>query len=252
MIDIDENYVVGVVAERMWFGDDYFMIHYAIVDNQIDNQIALMGTEETYFPTYRGKRVCIRKDTLCYPDPHYGILGSPDYFYPDIDRDVSGFDKSLEALLQGVNVASKMSVLEERGEDAFVYGVSTFDVERGNVFFLKLCLPLPLRRLEDGKSDIEDYMGIPYTSLALCFTEGFRGLKERTTYINSLIDGVYFDYQMYTLKEGKKNDFFDFLSHSRGLRRIDDDLARGFADPLFMEALCRKMRVMLEPQLVKK
>ncbi|MBI2665289.1 hypothetical protein HYX12_01545 [Candidatus Woesearchaeota archaeon] len=192
--------------------------------------VLLLGLNQPHI--YKRRRVLIDPKSLYSPDPSLGLRGTTSFSFPDADTDISGFD--LEGLLSGIDVDLKCNILEERGEDAFLYAVSTVNPLHETVLFLKM------GRYREERS-FSEFMQTPYTPLAMCFEAGELGVKKRKVHVTHYAEDFFIHAFSYFLTEGKDREFQALVDANANIRRIDDTLTKGFTVSRFMEALCRKI-----------
>ncbi len=239
---MDKDFVYGTMDGDMTFGE-YFEIPYAKVEGLRYPEVVLLGTGKGERNIYKKRMVKIQKDTLFIPDEDYGILGSHDYTFPDATQDVSDLIPALETLISGIDVNTKHNILEERGEDAFLYGSSTFDINDGKIFFL--CLT---KYREDNRSSANYFVGkmnTPYTKLALCFKAGVAGIRKSENYITHFAEKFVINYSAYVLQDNKADEVRELMNHNPDLKALDNQLGRALSDSLYMEALSKKIEEMI-------
>ena len=134
------DHYLGIMRGTMDFGEHFEVPFAEILELKTypGFEVVLLGSNNNEHNMYRGRRVFIKRDSIFLPEEKFEIYGSNDYLFPDVDVDVSLFQSDLEKLLDGVDINSQRSVIEDHGEDSFLYGVSTIDIRNGNVFFLRL------------------------------------------------------------------------------------------------------------------
>jgi len=249
-----EEYYTGNVTGRMNFGK-YIEVPYgevAELEKYPGPDVVLLGTDKNEHNTYKGRKVLIERDSLFFPEEDYGIYGSTKYVFPDANTDISQFQPSLETLLTKVNIESKYSVIDERGEDSFVYAISTHDIDNGRVFFLRIT------KYEEKECEFKDWTGqpnrfaewmeTPYTKLALCFQANKRhhDIKESERYISHSADKYWISYLTYFLQENKADEIKELIKQNNH-QTIKEDLGQALANPTYMEALCKRIEEMIEP-----
>ncbi len=240
---MDKNFVDGVIDGDITFGE-YFDVPYVKVE-ELRYPVMLLGKNQEERNEYKGRRVRIQKDSLFLPDKNYGIFGSKKYIFPDATQDVTDLVPALEILLNEIDVDAKYNVLDEKGEDSFLYGASTFDVNNGRIFFLRLTK----YKEEYSMINFVDWMNIPYTALAGCFQEGKLGIRKSESYITHFAEKFVIAYSGYPLQDDKADEARRLMSDNINLKALDDQLGRALADPLYMESLCKKIEKMVAKTL---
>ena len=238
---MDEEFVDGIMTGKLSFSK-YSYVPYATVEG-LKCPVILLGKSKDKRNEYKGRRVRIPKSSLFFPDKRYGILGSKDYTFPDANQDISDFIPALETVLERIDVNAKNNILEEKDEDSFLYDASTFDLSNGRIFFLRLT-----RYRKDNRSiadSFDDWMRIPYTRLASCFRSG--AAIELEGYITHFAKQFLIDYSAYVLRDGKAEEATKLISDNPNLRVIDPQLGKALSDPLYMEALCRRIEKVVAP-----
>ncbi|MDI6721601.1 MAG: hypothetical protein QMD85_04375 [Candidatus Aenigmarchaeota archaeon] len=234
-----DDFIMGTVEGWLSFGV-YSDVVYAITD-EIKDYIALLGSDE--FNYYKGRMVSIKRDSIHFPGDNYGILGTYDYSFPDRNRNISPFVPVLKKSLGNIDVNAKYSVIDEKGEDSFLYGISTFDVDNRRVFFLRLTC---YSEEEDAENRFERWMNTPYSRLALCFEEGKAGIMKSENYIEHFAKHFWLMYKAYILLEGKHDEALGLIRENNDLKAMDDELGKALSDPQYMEALCCQIEKTVE------
>ena len=241
---MNEDFVDGVVKGELSFGNDIVdgkMVGYKYVEvpyteiEGIKHEIALLGIGNGEKNRYRGRRVRILKSSLFFQEEDYGIYAAKDYTFPDARQDVSHLTPALETLLSGIDINAKHSILDESGEDSFLYAASTFDVGNERIFFLRLT------RYDDSpiEEQFKKWANTAYSKLGLCF----KGRKCITfdRYITHFAEQYFISYDACTLEESKVDEAIALIAENSNLRNIDSQLGKALSDPLYMEALCRRI-----------
>ncbi len=238
-----QDHYLGIMNGEMSFGK-YESVASAMVEGlkYPGPDVALMGSDKNENNWYNGRKVFIQKDSLFFPDENFGIYGSNDYIFPDANNDISQFQAPLEALLAGIDVDAKKSVMDIEREDSFLYGISTHDIPNGNVFFLRLTRYKDEPYIEQFKK----YFNTPHSPLALCFEGGKWGRKSQS-YIHHSGINFWISYLACSLQENKKEDFSRLLEVNKDITVIKSELGVALSNPLYMEALCHKIEEIVEP-----
>lgn len=226
--------IMGILKGEVSFGD--FYCQYAILEGS-NTDVALIEENPSIWQTYKGKRVLIEQDSLYYPDPDIAQYGTKNYTFPDENTDVAAFLPALEELLKEVDVEAKYSVLDQYGEDAFLYGISTFSVDEDTVFLIRLNKYVSE---EESKNHFAKWVSTPYTSFAKCFRAGKGGdIRHSEEYIHHYANDFVLTYNKFFIDDSKKEEFKQLLSENKVLKRIDDGLGQALTNPLYMESLCK-------------
>lgn len=237
---MDEGFIYGIINGRMFF-EKYLDVPYVNVDGLEYPEVVLLGSNQGENNTYLERRVSIKKSSIFLPDKKYGILGSHDYFFPDSNQDLSYFKIDLEKLLDGINLKENYNILEERGEDSFLYSISIHDIESENIFFLRLT------KHEKNINSFIDYMKTPYSQIGLCLQEGNSGILKSKEYIAHFAENFSIIYNSYLIKKDNKKEFLELINQNKNLKAIASNLGKALSEPRYMESLCREIERKVEP-----
>ena len=209
--------------------------------------IVLLGSEKIPHE-YKKRRVKINVKKLFHPAKGWGIIGTTDYYFPDSGKKVDNLEPSIEDLLKDLDINSKRNVIDSTGEDRFLYAIGTDEIDQDKVTFLRIGKyrePSP-----PGHNDFIEWMNKPYTPLGSKLKPGKAGISKSTHYLTHRADKFCIKYLGYEISEGKKEEFLALVAQNQDLKPIKEDLSKAMRDPIYMEAICKRLEAKISPLIL--